>query len=198
MGRGGILCSQWLLTQRFDVEPLAGVLLQRIFDYCTSPAGHLALRPAALLADTNGTAAAKLAELELLAENFQGRLTNCSPALYPILFVAGGDAAWQEAGAQLSTLADYVGQGGKLVLHRPSNAFLAAAQPVLFPELDVSEASLGMVLRRDKTNAVVRLANHDLYWIGQPGTWNAPEVVSTNIARRYYRKRFNLAYLQHH
>ena len=41
--------------------------------------------------------AAKLTQLGLLAENFSGRLTNCDPALYPVLVVAGSNAAWQEA-----------------------------------------------------------------------------------------------------
>ena len=38
----------------------------------------------------------------------------------------------------------------------------------------------------------MRLANHDLYWIAQAGDWNQPEVLSTNIAHRFYRKRFSL------
>jgi hypothetical protein len=192
IGNGGVLCSQWLLTERFDVEPVAGVLLQRLLDYCRSGPGHLLLRPAALVAENNSPAALKLSEFGLVAENFSGRLTNCDPALYPVLILAGTSTAWQEATSQLSALTNYVRRGGKLVLHRPTVGFLAAAQPLLFPELDYSDATLGLVLRRESTNAAVRLLNHDLYWIGQAGNWNQPEVVSTNIASRYYRKRFNL------
>jgi hypothetical protein len=192
MGSGGILGSQWPLTARFDVEPLAGVLLQRLLNYCGSGAGHLALHPAALLAETQSTAAAKLAQLGLLAENFSGRLANCNPAVYPVLIVAGGNAAWSEAAAQLPALTNYVARGGKLVLHRPTDAFLAAAGSVLFPELSYSPTVAGLVLRRDSTNATVRPANDDLYWILQPGTWNQTEVLSTNVASRYYRKNFNL------
>ncbi len=193
MGSGGILGSQWPLTARFDVEPLAGVLLQRLLNYCGAGAGHLALHPAGLLAETQSPAATRLAQLGLLAENFSGHLTNCDPAVYPVLIVAGGDAAWQEATAQLSALTNYVARGGKLVLHRPTDAFLAVAEPVLFPELNYSPSALGLVLRRDSTNAAVRLANDDVYWISQPGTWNQTEVLSSNIASRYYRKIFNLA-----
>ncbi len=192
-GTGGILCSQWLLTQRFDVEPLAGLLLQRMLNYCASPAGHLAPRPAALVAETSSLAAAKLAELGLQAENFLGRLTHCDPALYPVLIVAGSNSVWQEATMQMATLTSYADRGGKLLLHRPTSAFLAAAGPVLFPELDFADTTLGLVLRRDTTNAAVRLTSHDLYWIDQAGTWNQSELLSTNIASRYYRKRFNLA-----
>jgi len=192
MGSGSVLCSQWPLTARFDVEPVAGVLLQRLLNYCGSNSGHLALRPAALLAETSSAAAAKLAQLGLLAENFSGHLTNCDPAVYPVLIVAGGSAAWQEATAQLPTLTNYVAHGGKLVLHRPTDAFLAAAGPQLFPELGYSSAALGLVLRRDSTNTAVRPANDDLYWVSQPGTWNQNEVLSTNVASRYYRKIFNL------
>lgn len=192
MGTGGVLCSQWLLTERFDVEPLAGVLLQRLLDYCRSATGHLAVRPAGLLAETNSTASAWLLELGLLAENFSSRVTNCDPALYPVLVVAGSNAAWAEAAAQVSSLSNFVGRGGKLLLHRPTTGFLAAAQPTLFPELEFTDASAGLVLRRDTTNAAVRLANHDFYWIDQAGDWNRTETLSTNLATRLYRKRFNL------
>jgi hypothetical protein len=109
-----------------------------------------------------------------------------------VLVVAGTNTAWQEARLQLSSLTSYVERGGKLVLHHPDSAFLSAAQPVLFPDLDAVDGNLGLVLRRDNTNAVVRLTNHDLYWIDQAGDWNKPELLSTNIAHRSYRKRFSL------
>ncbi|HYG33174.1 MAG TPA: carbohydrate-binding domain-containing protein, partial [Clostridia bacterium] len=193
IGAGGILCSQWLLTERFDTEPFAGELLQRIFNYCSSSAGHMSARPVALLTETDSLAATKLTQLGLLAENLSGRLTNCEPAIYPVLIVAGANAAWQEAREQLSVLANYVDRGGKLVLHRPDAAFLSAARSVLFPGVDYDNATLGLVLRRDSPNAAVRLASHDLYWIEQPGDWNRPELLSTNVARRIYRKHFNLS-----
>jgi len=189
---GGLLCSQCLLTERFDCEPLAGLLLQRLLDHCASAAGHLRPRPAALLAAPNSPAATRLAQLGLLAENISGRLTNCDPALYPVLVVAGSNDAWQEARLQLASLTSYVERGGKLLLHRPDSAFLAVTQPLLFPDLEFAGSNLGLVLRRDITNAAVRLVNHDLYWIAQPGTWNQSEVLSTNVASRFYRKRFGL------
>jgi hypothetical protein len=193
IGPGGILCSQWLLTQRFDVEPLAGVLLQRLLTYCAPGGSRLALRAAALLTETNSTLVAKVTELGLLAENFLGRVTNCDPAIYPLLVVGGTNAAWQEATAQLSALASYVDAGGKLLLHRPNATFLSAAQPLLFPDLDAADATLGLLLRGTATNPAVRLTSHDLHWLSSAGTWNADEVISTNLAQRYYRKRFNLA-----
>jgi len=191
-GKGGVLYSQWLLTRRCDVEPLAGVLLQRLFNYCAPGHGHLSPRPAALLAEPDSAAVGKLAEIGLQAENFSGRLTNCDPAIYSVLIIAGGDTAWNEASGHLSSLTNYVQRGGKLVLHRPPASFLDAAQPALFPELEFSEASLGLVLRRAAPNAAVRLASHDLYWIEQAGNWNRPEILSTNVAHRCYRKLFDV------
>ena len=192
MGSGGVLCSQWPLVARFDIEPLAGVLLQRLLNYCGSGTGHLALHPVALLADTGSPAAADLAQLGLQAENVSGHLTNCDPTVYPLLLVAGGSATWQEATTQLSTLTNYVAHGGKLVLHRPTDAFLAAAEPALFPELDYSSSPLGLVLRHDSTNAAAHVANDDLFWVSQPGNWNQNEVLSSNIASRYYHLKFSL------
>ena len=192
IGAGGVLSSQWLLTRRFDTEPMAGVLLQRTLNYCTSAIGHHVPRPAGILAETNSAALARLTELGLQAENFSSRLTNCDPVIYPVLVVAGGNATWQEASAQLPYLSNYVRLGGRLVLHRPPTQFVAAAQPSLFPELSSSEVNVGLVLRRDASNAAVRVSNHDLYWIEQPGDWNRPELLSTNIAGRYYRREFDL------
>ena len=193
LGAGGILCSQWLLTTRFDQEPMAGVLLQRLLNYCAPSSPHRVLKPIALVAETNAVAAAKLTELGVLAENVSGRLTGLSSSFYPVLLIAGGSNAWQEATARLADLATYVSAGGKLVLHKPTAAFLAAAQSTLFPELNYTDAQLGSVLRRDVTNPVVRLANDDLFWIDQVGDWNHNETLSTNVASRYFRKKFNLA-----
>ena len=192
LGSGGILCSQWLLTQRFDQEPIAGLLLQRLLNYCAPGYPHPGFRPVALLGETNAAAVAKLAELSVLAENVSGRLTGLNPALYPLLLIAGGSGAWAEAGAHIADLAAYADSGGKLVLHKPSATFLAAAQSTLFPELNYTDTQLGSVLRRDGTNAVVRPASDDLHWVDQPGDWSRSETLSTNVAGRYYRKRFNL------
>jgi hypothetical protein len=128
----------------------------------------------------------------LLSENLSGRLSSGVPDIYSVLVVAGSNAAWQEARAQLSNLTSYVEGGGKLVLHRPDSAFLAAAQPVLFPDLDFTDTDLSLILRRTNTDAVTHLVNHDLYWIDQAGDWNKPELLSTNIAHRFYHQRFNL------
>jgi len=193
LGSGGILFSQWLLTQRFDQEPLAGLLLQRLLNYCAPSYPHPVLQPIALAGETNAAAVAKLTELGVLAENVSGRLAGLTPALYPVLMIAGGSNAWQEAGAHIADLAAYVSAGGKLVLHKPTATFLSAAQPTLFPELNYTDAQLGAVLRRDVTNPVVRLASDDLYWIDQAGDWNHTETLSTNVASRYYRKKFSLA-----
>jgi len=104
-----------------------------------------------------------------------------------------GPQASKSASAFLAgQVRDAVARGGKLVLHRPTDAFLAAAEPLIFPELNPAPSALGLVLCRDATNAAVRLANDDLYWISQAGTWNQAEVLSTNIASRSYRKTFNL------
>jgi hypothetical protein len=42
VGPGGLLCAQWLVTTRFDLEPLAGVLFQRMLDYPDGSASRVA------------------------------------------------------------------------------------------------------------------------------------------------------------
>ena len=192
LGPGGILCSQWLLAQRFDLEPTAGVILQRLLNYCAPGSPRPSLKPLALLAETNAIAAAKLSELNVLAENISGRLPGLNPLSYPVLMIAGDANAWQEATAGVSYLSTYVNAGGKLVLHKPSAGFLAAARPTLFPELTYTDAQLGLVLRHDVTNPAVRLVSDELYSIDRAGDWANSETLSTNVAARYYRKTFNL------
>jgi hypothetical protein len=148
------------------------------------------LRAVALLTETNSLLSAKVFELGLLAQNFLGGVTNCSPAQYPLLVIGGSNTAWSEATLQLPSLASYVDAGGKLLLHRPNASFIAAAQPVLFPDLDAADVTSGLLLRSSATNPAVRLTSHDLHWIATTGTWNADEVIATNIAQRHYRKRF--------
>ncbi len=193
IGAGGVLCSQWLLATRFDGEPLAGVLLQRLLNYCAPGGTHPPLRAVALLSEANSTLSAEVFGLGLLAQNFLGNVTNCHPASFPLLVIGGSNAAWAEASLQVAALARYVEAGGKLLLHRPNAAFLAAAQPVLFPDLDAADTTLGLLLRGSTTNPAVRLTSHDLHWIATAGTWNADEMIATNIAQRYYRKRFTPA-----
>ena len=192
LGNGGLICSQLLLNTRFDTEPMAGVLWQRLLDYCASAAGHLVLKTAGLATEPNASAATRLSQLGLLSQPLLGKLATCDPQAQPVVIIAGGDAAWSEASRNVAHLAAYVEQGGKLMLHRPSAAFLTAAQSSLFPDLDWADATLGLVLRRDSLDAAVALTNHDLYWIDQAGSWDRPEVLSTNVAQRIYRKRFNL------
>ena len=192
-GHGGLLCSQLLLNERFPSEPIAGVLWQRMFDYCAQTPAHLRLSPAGLLAETNSSAALKLAQMGLVAQPVSGILPNCDPRLTPVLVIAGGSNTWNEAMSNLPTLVKYVDQGGNLLLHRPDESFLTSARASLFPDLEWSDSVMGAVLLRDPKNAVVTLANHDLYWIETSGSWDRPEVVSTNVARRVYRQRFNLS-----
>ena len=192
VGSGGLLCAQWLVTERFDSEPLAGVLLHRMLQYCSGQTGHLPLQPAAMVSDQGSLAAAKLSQLGLIAEDLSDRLTTLDPARHPVTIIAGGAATWQQAGAHVTRLLSYVQAGGQLLLHRPTEQFLSVAAATLCPLLEPVEATLGLVLRRDVAEAGVQLASHDLYWIEQAGTWNQAEVLSTNVARRYYRKRFTL------
>ena len=193
VGPGGLLCAQWLVTEKFDLEPLAGVLFQRMLDYGAPSAQHPALHLAGLVSETNSPAAVKLTQLGLQADNLSGRALNFDPAAYPVVVIAGSDAIWQNAAAQVANLSTYVNAGGNLMLHRPTTNFLTAAQATLFPSLDAVDANLGMVQRRDTTNSPVHLTTHDLFWIETPGSWNQTEILSTNVARRFYRKRFNLS-----
>ncbi|MEI7808461.1 MAG: carbohydrate-binding domain-containing protein, partial [Verrucomicrobiota bacterium] len=151
------------------------------------------LRAVALLTESNSTLSAKAIELGLLAQNVLGEVTNCNPSKFPLLVIGGSNSAWGEATAQLSALSSYVNAGGKLLLHRPSASFIAAAQTALFPNLDGVDAQVGSLLHGSTTNTPVRLTSHDVHWVSQAGTYNVNEVISTNIAQRYYRKHFNLA-----
>jgi hypothetical protein len=192
IGRGGMICSQLLLDGRFDIEPMAGIVWQRILDYISGLQGHLATGPVGLAAESGGPAATRLLQIGLAGQTPAGGLAHCDPTTCPVWVIAGSDAVWTEAANNLTSLASYVEQGGRLLVHRPSAAFLAAGQPALFPDLEWADAALGLVLRKDSADPAVALTNHDLYWIAQAGAWDRPETLSSQVAGRVYRKRFNL------
>ncbi len=188
--RGGFICSQMLLTTKSHIEPMAGILLQRILDYCSMPKPQL--RHAGLVTEADSQAARALSRLGLLYENLSGRLASHDLTAYPLLLIAGGDEAWSEATSCAQKLAGYVERGGKLILHRPSDDFLAAAGPVLLPNLEAAPNTAFPILRNPSAPDTGGLTNYDLYWIDEPGSWDRQATLSTTIARRVFRKQFTL------
>jgi len=193
IGQGGLLCSQLLLNEKFDAEPMAAAMWQRLFDYVAPAAPHPASVVSGLVTETNSTVAAELAALGLVSEARLGQLTNLDARTCPLLIVGGGAAAWTDASNHLDRLAAFVQAGGRLLLHQPPDGFLNAAATSLLSQVTWANGPVGQVLRRDGTNLVAHFANHDLHCLSQPGNWNQPEVLSTNLARRTYQKRFSLS-----
>ncbi|MBN1670317.1 MAG: hypothetical protein JXR37_04760 [Kiritimatiellae bacterium] len=189
-GQAGLICSQLLLTTRFDSEPMAGVLLQRILGYCS--ASRPASGRAGLVGEADADAVKRLGELGLTHADLTGHLAACDLTPYPLLVVAGGAGAWNEAETSLGRLVAYVEGGGRLLLHRPTESFLNAAGPVLFPKLEWAPRPALPVLRRESSAGTWSFANHDLYWIDDPGDWRVGCTLSTNIAARVFRKLFTL------
>jgi hypothetical protein len=190
-GRGGLLASQLRVSERFEVEPLAGRLLQRLLDYAaagsTTPGRHVGL-----LAESDSAAAQTLNRLGLLAENVRSRADTVDLSSYPLVLVAGGSNAWSETQTQLNRLTNYVAAGGTLWLHRPPDTFLNAVGAGLFAGV-VWETNLTLpVLRSDPTTPPTAFTTHDLYWTDDAGSWNRPVVYATNIATRALRKQFAL------
>ena len=190
-GRGGLLCSQLRVSERFDFEPLAGRLLQRLLDYAAA-GSTVPSRHAGLLTEPDSTAAQTLNRVGLLAENLHGHIATADLSGYPLVLVAGGSNAWSEAQIQLNRLTNYVAAGGTLWLHRPPSAFLSAVGAGLFPGV-IWETNLTLpVLRSDPLTPPTFLTTHDLHWTDDAGDWNRPVVYATNIATRAVRKQFAL------
>ena len=186
-GSGGYICSQMLLATKFASEPVAGILLQRILDYCSTSKHRL--RHAGLVAEEDSEAVKTLSRLGLLYENLIGRLPTRDLSAYPLLIIAGGGDAWSEAAACLERLVSYVDAGGKLLLHRPSEQFLLAAGPVLTPHLEAVPNVTLPIQRSMHHECGSSMSNYELYWVDAPGTWTAPPVLSKGIAERVYRVR---------
>jgi beta-galactosidase len=186
-GRGGYICSQMLLVSKFTSEPIAGILFQRILDYCCGSTRPL--RHSGLVAEPDSDAAKTFSELGLLSENLLGRLATCDLSAYPLVIVAGGEAAWTEATACLGKLVSYVENGGRLMLHRPSEGFLSEAQRTLLSSLE-ADSSVTLPILRDMHNEVASsVSNYELYWVETPGVSTKPPVLSQGIAGRVFRLR---------
>jgi hypothetical protein len=175
-----------LIVTKFASEPVAAILFQRILDYCSSSKHRL--RHAGLVAEEDSEAAKTLSRLGLLNENLLGRLAERDLSAYPLLIVAGGDS-WREATECLQGLVSYVEAGGRLLLHRPSEEFLAEAGPVLMPDLEAMPSGTVPILRSSHHECGSSVSNCELYWVDAPGTWTTPPVLSKAIAERVYRVR---------
>ena len=201
IGRGGLICSQLLLIEKLNREPMAGTLLQRLLNHIPPPGSAPASSPpshpfpacVALLAEPDSATALQLNRAGLISENLTGRLATTDLNRFPLLILAGTNAPWVEAGQNTSRLLSYVQAGGTLLIHRPTDAFLGTAAPLLIPGAGWSSEVTLPIVRGDANPAPTRITNHDLHWADASGTWNVAEVLSTNIASRVYRKAFNLA-----
>jgi hypothetical protein len=189
-GGGGYICSQMLLATKFASEPMAGTLLQRILDYC-STATHC-LQRAAVVSEADSDSVRTLSRVGVLQWNLLGRLAEHDLAPYPVVVVTGAESAWSETRACLEKLLSYVEAGGRLLLHRPSDAFLAEAGPVLIPNLEPAPNTTVPILRNASGKAESSLTNYDLYWTDDPGSSDSPPTLSKSIADRVYRKRFDM------
>lgn len=189
--RGGYIFSQMLLVSKFDSEPMAGILLQRILDYgsgATRP-----LRHAGLVAEPDSDAAKVFSEIGLLHENLLGRLAALDLSAYPLLIIAGGDQPWDEAARSVKKLVSHVENGGKLLIHRPPDSFFTRGGKLLTPALETVLLVTLPVLRAANDECGASISNYDLYWIERPGATNSPPVLSHEIGRRAYRLRDDLS-----
>jgi beta-galactosidase len=189
--RGGYIGSQMLLVSKFDCEPMAGILLQRILDHCVS--SRQRLRYAGVVAETDSDAGKVFSEMGLLHENLSGRLAAADLSAFPLLIIAGGEEPWEEATTCLNKLVSYVEKGGKLLIHRPSDSFLASGAKKLAPALEVVSPVTLPVLRETHDECGASISNHDLHWVQSVGVSNRPPVLSQEIGRRAYRLREGLA-----
>ena len=132
--QGGLLCSQFLLARKFDTSrwrPAVAALSQLLRPgrqpsrvstprrWWRKPTRRPPPRwPRSACKPRTSRAASPIA----------------TPSLYPVLVLAGSNAVWQEAASALSNLAAYVEARRQTVAPPARPAFLAAAQPVLFPD----------------------------------------------------------------
>ncbi len=191
IGRGGLIASQFRLVERFDQEPAASALLQRILSCACERRLTWASRPLGIAVEGGSSAERALAELGVLGEPVAGGLGQIDPMRHPVVWIGGGDTVWSEAAEAMPGLARYVERGGWLVLHRPSEAFLGVGASSLLRGLEWAPETAGWVLRRAVEGDGSHLTSHDLYWVVEEGNWDRAEILSTNVARRAYRKSFN-------
>ncbi len=72
VGVGGMICAQWMLTEKMAREPMAQLLLQRILNYCGSESGDFEPVSVGLLGNSQGAAGEKLKALGLDAVALAG------------------------------------------------------------------------------------------------------------------------------
>ncbi len=195
IGRGGLIASQFRLVERFDREPVASALLQRVLSCACERRLTWASRPLGIAVEGGSSAERVLGDLGVLGEPVMGQLRQLDPMRHPVVWVGGGDMVWSEAVETLPGLARYVDRGGWLVLHRPSEAFLGAGASSLLGGIEWAPETADWVLRRAVEGDGSHLTSHDLHWVEQVGNWDRAEVLSTNVARRAYRKSFNASVL---
>ncbi|MCX7600216.1 MAG: hypothetical protein N2512_15315 [Armatimonadetes bacterium] len=163
-GRGAYIFCQLPLVERYNVEPMANVLLSRLLLYAT------------LFEETCGPALVSGADEKYLqvlsevgvrhvvAEDAGAVLDREKPA---VVILRGGASATQQ-------LLDWVRGGGNLVLDRPSDEVLSALGAAAGVGLRGERAAV-LALRAEGSDELLdHILREDLYWVGPTDPTTVP------------------------
>ncbi len=155
-GAGLYLFCQLPVMERINVEPMAAELLNRMIAYAAAYKGTAS--PVAVL----GADATYRQTLDGLG------LTYATPADAAAAVEAKPSVLVAHGAAPIAAAADWVRQGGTLLLDRPSSDALAAAGKLCGVSLHMSPYA-GPCLRADGDDPLVSsVLREDLYWPGKP------------------------------
>jgi beta-galactosidase len=156
-GKGTYLFCQLPVVERLKVEPMAVELLKRMITYAAAYKGSAS---PALVLGADQAYRQNLADMGLSYDAADSAAGIAAPKT-PVVVVRG-------AAPGIDGLADWIRQGGTLLLDRPSPEVLAAAGKLAGVSLRVSPYA-GPCLRASGADPLAgSILREDLYWIGKP------------------------------
>jgi hypothetical protein len=159
LGRGCILYSQLLAVEKFQSEPAAAEVLGDTIEYLLA---YEARTQKTALVGGDKAYRQYLRSLGLRFDDLTGRLDAAGLRPYGLLVCRG------ELGTMPQMLREFVGRGGHLYLHRPTDESMKTFCREIASDLAMQPYS-GPVSRTEEEESIVAnfVVREDLYWLGK-------------------------------
>ena len=177
-GRGVYLLNQLHLTEKFDKEPAAKILMQNILEYGLTALPRKSKRIGVLADYSHGFFKDRLDYLKVPYDDLSGKLSRLRLSDYELLLLDGNPSIMKEIGKNQQKLRGFVQKGGIVWLHNIEPEVLNSIKKMLGIEFHLENRDQIPLFISNSDPLIWGVSNHELsWWKTEPGwgrPWNPP------------------------
>ena len=177
-GKGVYILNQLHLTEKFDQEPVAKMLMHNILEYGLTASPGKSRRIGVLADYSHGFFKDRLDYLKVSYDDLSGEISRFKLSDYDLLLLDGNSFVMKEIGKNQQRLRDFVQEGGIVWLHNIKPETSNSIKGMLEIEFHLEKQSPAPLFISNSDPLTWGISNHELsWWKTEPGwgrSWNPP------------------------